>query len=132
HGVASKKFIELAGDAAEGLYLPAGRLAVAAQIADDHPQKQLLTTYIADYEALYNMPVSSFGGYAYDALMLIVEAITMGNSAESQSIRDNLEKIRGFVGTGGIFNMSAEDHNGLTSDAFEMVRIEQGDWKIVR
>ncbi|WP_027193469.1 ABC transporter substrate-binding protein [Megalodesulfovibrio gigas] len=132
HGVASKKFIELSGDAAEGIYLPAGRLAVAAQIADTHPQKQVLTTYIADYEAQYKMPVSSFGGYAYDGLMLIVEAIKMGNSAEPQAIRDNLEKISGFVGTGGIFTMTAEDHNGLTADAFEMVRIEQGDWKIVQ
>ncbi|GAB7082189.1 ABC transporter substrate-binding protein [Megalodesulfovibrio paquesii] len=132
HGVASKKFIELAGDAAEGLFLPAGRLAVAAQVPADHPQKKLLTDYIAAYEAAYKMPVSSFGGYAYDGLMLIVEAIKMGNSAEPQAIRDNLEKITNFVATGGVFNMSAEDHNGLTADAFEMVLIEKGDWKIVQ
>jgi branched-chain amino acid transport system substrate-binding protein len=131
HGVASKKFIELAGNAAEGLLLPAGRLIVADQIPDDHPQKPVVTKYIEDYESKFDQPISSFGGYAWDALMLTVKAIEMGNSADPQDIRDNLEKIEGFVGTGGIFNFSAEDHNGLDASAFEMVIIENGDWKIV-
>ncbi|WP_045216403.1 ABC transporter substrate-binding protein [Desulfonatronovibrio magnus] len=131
HGVASRRFIELAGSASEGLLLPLGRLSVADQIPDDHPQKDLLTRYIADYESRFNTPVSSFGGYAWDALMLIKEAIEMGESAESQSIRDNLEKIQGFVGTGGIFNMSPEDHNGLDESSFVMAVIEDQDWVIV-
>jgi branched-chain amino acid transport system substrate-binding protein len=131
HGVASRRFIELAGSAAEGLLLPLGRLSVAEHIPDDHPQKDLLLNYIADYEARFNMPVSSFGGYAWDAMMLIKEAIEMGQSAEPKDIRDNLEKIQGFVGTGGIFNMSPEDHNGLDETSFVMAMIENQDWKIV-
>ena len=132
HGVASRRFIELAGDAAEGLLLPAGRLAVFEQIPEDHPQKALLTTYAKDYEERFKQPVSSFGGYAYDALMLVAEAIRQGGSAEPAAIRDNLERIQGFWGATGQFNFSPEDHNGLTQDAFEMVVIENGDWKIVR
>jgi branched-chain amino acid transport system substrate-binding protein len=132
HGVASKKFIELAGDAADGIMLPAGRLIVANQISDDHPQKQVLTDYIQNYEGRFNQPVSTFGGHAWDALMLVAEAIKMGNSAEPQAIRDNLEKIKGFVGTGGTFNFSAQDHNGLDASAFEMVVIKNGDWRIVQ
>ncbi len=131
HGVASRRFIELAGNASEGLLLPLGRLSVAEQIPDDHPQKQLLLDYIADYESRFNTPVSSFGGYAWDAMMLIKEAIEMGESAEPQDIRDNLEKIQGFVGTGGIFNMSPEDHNGLDETSFVMARIVDQDWEIV-
>ena len=130
HGVASKKFIELAGEASEGIMLPAGRLILAEQIADENPQKQLLLDYIAEYKATYDAQVSSFGGYAWDAVMLVVTAIEMGQSADPTDIRDNLEKILGFVGTGGIFNFSAEDHNGLTEDAFEMVIIENGEWVI--
>ena len=132
HGVASKKFIELAGPAAEGLRLPAGRLAVAPMLPDGHPQKALLLKYISDYETRFGIPVSTFGGYAYDAIMLLVEAVKKGNSAAPADIRDNLERIDHFVGTSGVFSMSAEDHNGLTLDAFEMVEIENGDWKIVQ
>ncbi len=131
HGVASRRFIELAGEASEGLLLPLGRLSVAEHIPDDHPQKELLLNYISDYESRFNTPVSSFGGYAWDAMMLIKEAIEMGGSAEPADIRDNLEKIRGFVGTGGIFNMSPEDHNGLDETSFVMAVIEDQDWKIV-
>ncbi|QJT09215.1 ABC transporter substrate-binding protein [Oceanidesulfovibrio marinus] len=131
HGVASKKFIELAGSASEGLLLPAGRLIVANQISDDNPQKPVVTEYIEEYEAEFNQPISSFGGYAYDALMLVTKAIEMGGTADPTSIRDNIEKIDNFVATGGVFNFSAEDHNGLDASAFEMVIIENGDWKIV-
>jgi branched-chain amino acid transport system substrate-binding protein len=131
HGVASKKFIDLAGDSANGIMLPAGRLIVADYISDNNPQKDLLVSYRKDYEGKTGSSVSTFGGHAWDALMLVVTAIEMGKSADPQSIRDNLEKITGFVGTGGIFNFSPTEHNGLNKDAFEMVLIENGDWKIV-
>ena len=132
HGVASKKFIELAGDSANGLFLPAGRLVVAQSIADAHPQKKVLIEYIKEYESKFNTPVSSFGGYGYDALLLVLKAIEMGKSADPTAIRDNLEQITNFVGASGVFSFSAQDHNGLTQEAFEMVTIENGDWKIVK
>ncbi|MGE4297081.1 MAG: ABC transporter substrate-binding protein [Desulfovibrionaceae bacterium] len=132
HGVASKKFIELAGSASEGIMLPAGRLSVAAALPADNKQKPVLDAYIKDYETKYQMPISTFGGYAYDGLMLLVKAIEMGKSAEPAAIRDNLEKIAGFVATSGIFTFSATDHNGLDTSAFEMVTIEKGDWKIIK
>jgi len=130
HGVASKKFIELAGDAAEGLMLPAGRLIVAGQLPAGHPQKPVLTQYLADYEAKYKSAVSTFGGHAYDALHLVAEAIKRGGSAEPQAIRDGVEKTATFVGTAGIFSFGPKEHNGLDASAFEMVRIDKGDWKI--
>ncbi len=132
HGVASKKFIELAGEAAEGILLPAGRLIVADQIPEDNPQKKLLLEYKKEYESRFGSAVSTFGGHAWDALMLVKKAIEMGQSADPRDIRDNLEKIKGFVGTGGIFNYSPEDHNGLDESAFEMVVIKNGDWQIVK
>jgi branched-chain amino acid transport system substrate-binding protein len=131
HGVASKKFIELAGEASEGLVLPVGRLAVAEQLPADHPQKELLLNYIADYEQRFDAEVSTFGGYAYDAMMLIAEAVTRAGEATPQAIRDELERISGFVATGGVFELSPEDHNGLDERAFVMVRIADGEWELV-
>ncbi|MHC1701962.1 MAG: ABC transporter substrate-binding protein [Humidesulfovibrio sp.] len=131
HGVASKKFIELAGAAAEGLVLPAGRLVAAAQVPDGHPQKALLTKYVADYTKKYGSAPSTFGGHAYDALMLVVNAVKAGKSAKPQDIRDNLEKTTGLAGTGGVYTMTPENHNGLDESAFLMVTIEKGEWKVV-
>lgn len=134
HGVASKKFIELAGDSAEGTFLPAGKLLIVDQLPDSDPQKMVLSGYKADYEAAFNSPSNTFGGHAYDALWIAVKAFenALANKLEptKENIRAEIEKLQGFVGTGGIFNFSAEDHNGLTKDGFVMVEIEGGDWKL--
>lgn len=133
HGVASKKFIELAGaDAAEGIVLPAGRLIVEDQVDAKHPQKKLLGTYIKDYEGKFKQEVSTFGGHAWDAISMLFQVIKAGNSAEPAAIRDGLEKVKKFYGTGGEFNLSAEDHMGLTDEAFVMVKITKGDWNMIK
>jgi branched-chain amino acid transport system substrate-binding protein len=130
HGVASKKFIELAGDAAEGVRLPAAALVVAEQLPDSDPQKPVLMDYKTKYEAAHG-PVSTFGGHAYDGLFIALQAVERAGSLDREKIRDEIEKTQGFVGTGGVFNMSPEDHLGLDLDAFKMLEIQNGDWTIV-
>ncbi|BBD10039.1 ABC transporter substrate-binding protein [Desulfovibrio ferrophilus] len=132
HGVASRKFIELAGEAANGLMLPAGRMIAVDQIPADHPQQPVLAAYVKDYETKFNIPVSTFGGYAYDALMLVKAAIEKAGSADPSAIRDSLESITGYVGATGEYNFSKTEHNGLDESAFVMVAIENGDWKVQR
>lgn len=130
HGVASKRFIELAGSAAEGIVLPAGKLIVAGQLPDDDPQKAILVQYTQEYESAFNEPVSTFGGHGWDAIQQILAAIREAG-ADRAAIRDALESQKDFKGIGGVFNRSPEDHNGLTKDAFVLVRIQDGDWKLV-
>ncbi len=131
HGVASPKFIELAGDAANGIILPTGKILVANDIPDNDPQKPVLLKYIKDYESRYKTHVSGFGGYAYDGLNLL--AIALKNAgANKAKIRDELEKIKGYKGVSGVFNFSPTDHNGLTMDAFVLVKIVNGKWQIIK
>lgn len=131
HGVASKKYIELAGDAAEGVRLPAAALLIADQLPDSDPQKAVLLSYKNKFEAAHG-DVSTFGGHAYDGLFMALEAIDRANSTDKAKVRDEIEKTKGFIGTGGIFNMSPDDHLGLGIDAFKMLEIKNGDWTIVR
>lgn len=129
HGFGNIRYVEAAGDAAEGVLFPAGRLLVCEELPDDHPQKEMLVDYKRAYEERFNEPVSTFGGHAYDALMMLVMAIeTAGEDREG--IRDALENIRGYVGTGGIYNMSPDDHNGLNEDAFEMLTVRDGKFAL--
>ncbi len=130
HGVASKKFIELAGKAAEGVRLPAAALLVADLLPDSDPQKRVLIDYKTKYEAKYG-PVSTFGGHAYDALFITLGAVKRAHSTDRAKIRDEIEKTHGFIGTGGIFNMSPKDHLGLGLDAFKMLEIRNGTWTLV-
>jgi branched-chain amino acid transport system substrate-binding protein len=130
-GVASKKFIELAGvENAEGILLPAGRLIVEPQVPAANPQKKVLASYIKEYEKKFNQPVSTFGGHAYDSIMVLAQAIRNAKSAEPAAIRDALDKLKGYQGTAGEFNFSADDHSGLTEEGFVMVKIVKGDWEM--
>jgi len=130
HGVASKKFIQLAGAAAEGIILPAGKLLVASQLPDSDPQKQTLLQYTSMYESAYNEPVSTFGGHGWDAIKQIILAIQEAGPDRAK-IRDALEKQSDWEGIGGIFKRNENTHNGLNKDAFALVVIENGDWKMV-
>jgi branched-chain amino acid transport system substrate-binding protein len=130
HGVASKDFITLAGDAAEGVRLPAAALIVAEQLPDADPQKKVLLAYNKKYETKYG-DVSTFGGHAYDGLMIAAEAIKRAKGTDKEKIRKEIEKTKGFVGTGGVFNMSPTDHMGLDLSAFKMVEVKGGTWILI-
>ena len=132
HGVASKSYIKLAGDAAEGVRLPASALLVADLLDADDPQKPIVVGYRNAYEAATGSPVSTFGGHAYDAFHMMVSAIERAGSTDPAAIRDEIEKTSGFMGTAGLVNMSAKDHLGLGLSAFRMLEIKGGDWTIVQ
>ena len=130
-GVASKSYIELSGPAAEGVRLPASALLVAAKLPAGDLQKPVVTAYATTFEKSAAQPVSTFGGGAYDGLMMVVGAIRKANSTDPKKIRDALEQTRGFIGTAGTVNMSDKDHLGLTVDAFRMLEVRNGDWLLV-
>lgn len=132
HGVASDGFIELAGaKAAEGVRLPGTALLVAKLLPENDPQKSVVTAYKESYEKATGKPVSTFGGYAHDALRIMVDAIKRAGSSEPSDIRDAIEATSGLVGTTGTVTMTAEDHLGLDLSAFRMLEIKNGGWAIV-
>lgn len=131
HGIGNKTFIELAGDAAEGVIFPAGKLLVAEFLDDDDPQKEVVQEYAYQYEEVFGFgPRSTFGGHAHDAIMLAVTAMEEVGP-DPALIRDALEEIQGFVGIGGVFNMSPDDHMGLTTEDLALIRIENGEWLLL-
>ncbi len=78
-------------------------------------------------------PASTFAGHAWDGVQMAIDAIeTMpaGLSLEEQRafLRDAIENME-FVGTGGVFHFSPEDHVGLSPDDVVTVRIKDGEWE---
>jgi branched-chain amino acid transport system substrate-binding protein len=131
HGVGNPTFIELAGEAANGVILPIGKLTVAGQISDGDPQKEVLDSYISAYKNKYGELPNSFGGYAWDALYLLVDAIEKAGP-ERAAIRGQLENTEHFTGVSGVFNLTENDHNGLGEDSMVLVQIENGAWKLLQ
>ena len=130
HGFGNIKYVEAAGAAAEGVIFPAGRLLVADVLPDSNAQKPVLVKYKNDYEKKYKEDASTFGGHAYDAFMILAKAIEKAGSTDKEKVRDAIETMRGFVGTGGVFDFSVEDHNGLGIDAFELLTVKDGKFAL--
>ena len=132
HGFGNVKYVEQAGQAAEGILFPAGRLLIVNELPDDHPQKKVLAEFKKDYETKYKEDVSTFGGHAYDAILIVVKGIETAKSTDRAKVRDAIENLKGLVGTAGIFNFSPQDHNGLALDAFEMLTVKDGKFAIYK
>jgi len=125
HGFGNIKFVQAAGEAAEGVIFPAGRLLVADVLPEAHPQKAVLVKYKKDYEERFKEDVSTFGGHAYDAFLILSTAVEQAGTDKGK-VRDAIENMKGLVGTAGVFNFSATDHTGLSLDAFEMITVKDG------
>ncbi|MDP3696307.1 MAG: ABC transporter substrate-binding protein [Desulfocapsaceae bacterium] len=125
HGFGNIKFVEAAGAAAEGVIFPAGRLLIASDLPADNPQKGLLVQYKKNYEEKYKENVSTFGGHAYDAFVILDAAVKVGGN-DRDKVRAAIEGLQNLPGTAGVFSFSAKDHNGLTIDAFQMMTVKDG------
>lgn len=137
HGVANADFLRVGGKDVEGTFLPVGPMLVVDQLPMGHPVKAAGTNYVKAYEAKYGAgSVSTFGGHAWDAGLLMSAAVpvalksaTPGTPAFRAALRDALEQVKDVAGAHGIFSMSASDHLGLDDRAYVMVKIENGTWK---
>lgn len=130
HGFGNIKYVAAAGEAAEGVIFPAGRLLVADTLTKDHPQKSVLSKYKKDYETRFKEEASTFGGHAYDAFIILMNAIEKAGT-DKEAVRSAIENLKGVIGTGGVFNFSAEDHNGLDINAFEMFTVKNGKFAVL-
>ncbi len=134
HGFGNPKMIQAAGEAGEGIMFPSGRLLAVDALPSNHPQKRILENYKKDYESKYNSAVSTFGGHAYDAVWLVINAIKLRNVTSDmpveqarEAIRNGLEETKGWRGIAGTFYMSVHDHAGLDKyDSLEMLVVSKG------
>ena len=140
HGIANNDFLRVCGKDCEGTLLPTGPMVVAAQLPNDNPVKKSALEYVEKYEAAYGKgSVTAFGGYAWDAGLLLANAVPAalkkakpGSKEFRKALRDALETTKNLAGAHGVFNMSGSDHLGLDQRARVMVRIEGGAWKLIK
>ena len=126
-GIANAKFIELAGDAANGVVFPAVWVLVPNDIPANSPQKSVIDGFVKDYTAKYGAAPNSFAGHAYDAFHILVKAMETAGSDKTK-IRDAIEKTKGFDGVDGVFNYSAINHDGINTKDLVIIKIEKGKW----
>lgn len=131
HGIANFKFIELAGDAAEGVVFPSTKILFPQSITDEG-QKQVIDTFISDYTERFGEAPNHFASHGWDAISLLVKAIEDAQDTKPDAIAAALNAISGFAGADGIFNYSPTNHDGLAVDDLIMVEIEDASWVLAQ
>ena len=129
HGLPDPKYIELAGKASEGDRMPATKLMVGAALPGSDPQKKVITDFIALYRDVYKydkeFPINTHSGYAWDAISIVANAMKKAGT-DPKALRAAIEQTTGYVGISGVYNLTAEDHNGLDVDSMVMVQVKDG------
>jgi branched-chain amino acid transport system substrate-binding protein len=129
HGLPDPKYIELAGKAAEGDRMPATKLMVGSALPNSDPQRPVITEFIRLYRDVYKyekeFPVNTHSGYAWDAITIVANAMKKAGT-DPKALRAAVEQTKGYVGVSGVYNLTAEDHNGLDVDSMVMVQVKDG------
>jgi branched-chain amino acid transport system substrate-binding protein len=110
HGFGNIKYVEAGGAAAEGIIFPAGRLLVAEDLPDSHPQG----VWVKSAAPLVVMP-SMPSPFWWPEL----------KRPESSIRRRCVMPLKTCI-----FNFSPEDHNGLDINSFEMLTVKDGKFAI--
>ncbi len=128
HGLPDPKYIELAGKASEGDRMPATKLMVADALPDADPQKAVIKEFIRLYNQMgfdKQFPINTHSGYAWDAIMMVANAMKK-EGTEAAKLRAAIEGTKGYVGVSGVYNLTAQDHNGLDVDSMVVVQVKNG------
>jgi branched-chain amino acid transport system substrate-binding protein len=128
HGLPDPKYIELAGKASEGDRMPATKLMVVEELSDKDPQKKVIQEFVKLYkDSGYDkqFPINTHSGYAWDAIMIVADGMKKAGT-DPNKLRDAIEQTKGYVGVSGIYNITAEDHNGLAEDSMVIVEVKDG------
>ncbi len=135
HGLPGPRYLELAGPAAEGDLMPATKLMTWQALPDSDPQKKVIAEFVHLYDEVYKFnkeyPINTHSGYAWDAIYLLADAMKRAGT-DPQKLKEAIEGTKGHVGVSGVFNLSAEDHNGLDVDSMVMLQVKDGKYVMVK
>jgi branched-chain amino acid transport system substrate-binding protein len=130
YGFVSQRYMELAGDAANGLLLIGQKFPVADDLPAGDPVKQGGEALTAKFTKAYGKPPNMFAAQTHDAIYIAKLALEKGGSDRAK-IRDALEGMRNFKGLGGNFSFSSERHSGLTKNDAVIMTWKDGKFRLV-
>ena len=140
HGTVNLPFIQTGKKAVEGAIAPTGALIVAEELSPSFPTKAVSLDFVKRYESAFGAGSrNAFAGYSYDGVLLLDAAVGValkkakpGTPEFRAALRDALENIKNVVGTHGVYNMSAANHNGLDERARVLVQVVNGEWRLLK
>lgn len=131
HAANDFNFIRLAGPAADGILIPSSKIYVTDSLPDSDPQKAVIETFVKDYTAKYGKPPATFAGNAYDAVMMLAEAMKSAGG-EHPAVRDAIEGLKDHVGVTAVYSYAPDDHFGAKADSVVMLTVKDGKFTLAQ
>ena len=140
HGAGSSDFLRIAGKSAEGTILPIGPVLVPRQLPDSHPSKKVVQDFVKTYQAKFGdkSPVV-FGAHSYDAALILDKAVPVakktakpGTPEFRKALREAIESVKDIAAVNGVYNFTPKDHFGLDERGSVMVKVNKGDWELLK
>lgn len=126
-GAASTTYMTLGGSAVEGTLVQASKILVPESVKADDPQREVVTGFASAYQTKYGQAANQFGGGAYDALLLMVNALEKGKvnpcddlQKSRDALRDSLQtNTKDVAGTVAVYTFSETQHgpSGIVGQA---------------
>ena len=140
HGTVNLAFIKVGGKAVEGAIAPTGALIVAEELPASFPTKKVSLDFVKRYESSFGAGSrNAFAGYSYDGVALLNAAVPValkkakpGTPEFREALRAALENVKNIIGTHGVYNMSASNHNGLDDRGRVLVDVSNGQWRLMK
>ena len=137
HGLINPDFVRVVGTATQGALMPTGPVIVAEQLPADYPTRKIALDFRAIFQKVNGVPSSdAFSAYSFDAWLVFTDAAARakgepGTAEFRVALRDAIATTRELVGTHGVYNFKAGDIYGVDQRARVLVKIENGQWKLV-
>ncbi|WP_082584202.1 ABC transporter substrate-binding protein [Noviherbaspirillum sp. Root189] len=139
-GIANNDFLRIGGKDVDGALVPVGPSVVAQQLPAGHPARQSGLEFLKAYESAYGAgTTSTFAAHVWDVGLWLQNAIPAalrsgakpGTPEFRKALRDAIESLKDVRGVNGVYNLSPSDHNGLDERARVIMKVENGQWKLL-
>ncbi len=141
HGLVNPDFLRVGGAAINGTFIPTGPVIVADQLPASYPTKKVTQDFRAAYQRVNNAPsTDAFSAYSFDGYRVFADAaaralagnrLQPGTPQFRAALRDAIFSTKEVVGAHGVYNFKPGDLYGVDSRARVVVRVENGQWKLV-
>ncbi|MHB1442926.1 MAG: ABC transporter substrate-binding protein [Candidatus Humimicrobiaceae bacterium] len=123
--------ISIGGESVNGIKFPTEKIVVPGDLEANTDHNKLVIDFATRFKETYNKDATVWSANGYDGLYLLVDALKRSGN-DREALRNELENTKGFMGTNGIFNYSATDHDGLGADGLVWVEIKDGAFKLMK
>jgi branched-chain amino acid transport system substrate-binding protein len=139
HGLINADFVRVGGAAANGTQVPTGPVIVAEQLPANYPTRKVALDFRTVFQKVNNAPTTdAFSAYSFDGYLVFADAAARalpkaepGTPAFRVALRDAIMSTKEVVGTHGVYNFKPGQVYGVDERARVIVKLENGQWKLV-